>query len=86
MGKLTDAQKSIVDAILADTTASKQQQADKLTEAYRTFGSPYDRVVFSVNGARFRAALSKRTGDPGVDPARDIYSPGGIRHLSTPEE
>lgn len=60
MGKLTDAQKNMVDAVLADTTLTKQQQADKLTATYRAFGPPYDRIVFSANGDRFRVVLDKR--------------------------
>lgn len=65
MGKLTDDQQVMVDGILNDTSLTKQQQADQLTAVYRTFGPPYDRVVFSTNGDRFRVVLNKRRGERG---------------------
>lgn len=71
MGKLTDAQKSAVNTVLADATASKQQQADQLTALYRSFGTPYDRIVFSVNGRSFRVVLAKRSGADRVGATAD---------------
>lgn len=65
MGKLTDAQQILVDGVVNDTTLTKQQQADQLTAVYRTFGPPYDRVVFSANGDRFRVVLNKRRSERG---------------------
>lgn len=75
---LTNAQKDMVTAIDHDGTLNAHERAEKLTALYRSFGAPYDRVVFRANGARIRAILGKRTAGGRVGSTRDDDDGGEV--------